>query len=198
METVIKLWEAIILVSFRGAYCVVHRVCFSNVYLYSTLTTNSASISNYNHDVNLFLVMAYWLPSFIPSSIIFWRLLLGIWWCEFSSQSGHQIQKDSALVHKNQVKHGGCPWWYRTLFPTCTCFLCGRAQKISMFFLSDLLCSICRFIASPEMAWNVIFRQDVANYWDKWQRTLTAENSKRQVSYKTLQINHAVRTFHVA
>lgn len=58
-------------VSFSSAYWVVHRVCFSNVYLYSTLTTNSASISNYNHDVNLFRFMAYWLPSFIPSSIIF-------------------------------------------------------------------------------------------------------------------------------
>lgn len=197
METVIKLWEAIILVSFRGAYCVVHRVWFSNVYLYSTLTTNSASISNYNHDVNLFLVMAYWLPSFIPSSIIFWRLLLGIWWYEFSSQSGHRIQKDSELVCKNQVTHGGCPRWYCTLFPICTCSPCGRLKRFQCS-LSDLLCSICRFIASPEMAWDVIFLQDVANYWDKWQHTLTAENSKLQASYRTLQINHAVRKFHVA
>lgn len=77
-ETITELWDAIILVSFRDVYCVVHRGCFSNVYLYSTLTTNSASISNYNHNVNLFLFMAYWLPSFIPSSIIFWRLLLSI------------------------------------------------------------------------------------------------------------------------
>lgn len=58
-----------------------------------------------------------------------------------------------------------------------------------MFFLSDLLYSICRFITSPEMDWNVIFLQDRANYWDKWRRTSTAENSKLQARYKTLQIN---------
>lgn len=58
-----------------------------------------------------------------------------------------------------------------------------------MFFLSDLLYSICRFITSPEMDWNVIFLQDRANYWDKWRRTSTAENSKLQARYKTVQIN---------
>lgn len=42
----------------------------SNAYLYSTLTPN-ASISNRNRDVNLFLVMPYWPPSSLPSSIIF-------------------------------------------------------------------------------------------------------------------------------
>lgn len=41
----------------------------SNAYLYSTLTTN-ASISNRNHDVNLFLVTPYWPPSSLPGSII--------------------------------------------------------------------------------------------------------------------------------
>lgn len=58
-----------------------------------------------------------------------------------------------------------------------------------MFFLSDLLYSICRFITSPEMDWNVIFLQDRANYWDKWRRASTAEKSKLQARYKTLQIN---------
>lgn len=50
--------------------------CFhgdSNVHLYSTLTT----ISDHNRGVNLFLVMPYWPPAFLPSSIIFGRLLLG-------------------------------------------------------------------------------------------------------------------------
>lgn len=46
-------------------------VFFPNVYSYSTLTTNSASVSNFNHDVNLFPVTPYWPPSLIPSSIIF-------------------------------------------------------------------------------------------------------------------------------
>lgn len=48
-------------------------VFLPNVYSYSTLTTNSASVSNFNHDVNLFPVTPYWLPSLIPSSIIFSR-----------------------------------------------------------------------------------------------------------------------------
>lgn len=75
------------------AYCAVHTACCSNVYSYSTLTTNAAAVSNFNHDVNLFPVMAYWLPSLIPSSIIFWRLLLGFWWYAFSrqSQKGEQV-----------------------------------------------------------------------------------------------------------
>lgn len=75
--------------------------------MYSTLTTDPVSISNYNHDVNLFLFMAYWLPSFIPSSIIFEDCFLLFDDVEFTSQSGHQIQqRDGKLVHKNQVKHG--------------------------------------------------------------------------------------------
>lgn len=64
---------------------------FPNVYSYSTLTTNSASASNFNHDVNLFPVTAYWLPSLIPSSIIFFRdcflFFCWWWWCDFSRQS---------------------------------------------------------------------------------------------------------------
>lgn len=125
-----------------GAYWVVHRVCFSNVYLYSTLTTNS--ISNYNHDVNLFPFMAYWLPSFIASSIIFWRLLLVIWWCEFSSQSGHQIQqREGKLVCKNQVKNVIYLYWFCNILSTfpfstrisilCQCPPCALARNISIF-----------------------------------------------------------------
>lgn len=40
-ETINEQRDAIISVSFRDAYWVAHRVCFSNVYLYSTLTRNS-------------------------------------------------------------------------------------------------------------------------------------------------------------
>lgn len=71
--------------------CSHSRVFFPNVYSYSTLTTNSASASNFNHDVNLFPVTAYWLPSLIPSSIIFFRdcflFFCWWWWCDFSRQS---------------------------------------------------------------------------------------------------------------
>lgn len=79
-------------------------VFFPNVYSYSTLTTNSASVSNFNHDVNLFPVTPYWLPSLIPSSIIFsWDCFLFFlfccscwwWWCAFNRQSNLGKQVDA-------------------------------------------------------------------------------------------------------
>lgn len=171
-QTIIKLQEVIILSSFRGAYWVVHRRCFSNVYLYSTLTTNAASVSNYNHDVNLFLVMAYWLPSFIPRSIIFWRLLLGIWWYDFSSQSEQQVLRHRKLDHKKKIR------WNCILFPTSTCFPHALFMFLHYF--------IHRTITSPEMDWNALFFVDLANCRDKCQYTLTAKNSKWLALHKTL------------
>lgn len=83
-----------------------YTVCFSNVYLYSTLTTNSASVSNYNHDVNLFLFMAYWLPSFIPSSIIFEDCFLVFDDMSSPANLGTKCNRGmGSWSTKNQVKH---------------------------------------------------------------------------------------------
>ncbi len=156
-----------------GAYWVVHRVCFSNVYLYSTLTTNSASISNYNHDVNLFLFMAYWLPSFIPSSIIFedWFFVLMIWvhqpiWAPNSTE-GWEVgpQKSGTVFICSDVvilylyftdRH------FLQHFPPCLGsenfnFPFTLSSLYDLFFLSDQLYSNCGFITSSEIDRNVVF-----------------------------------------
>lgn len=144
-RTEIRFGEPLFWCHSGTAYCGVHTACCSNVYSYSTLTTNAAAVSNFNHDVNLFPVMAYWLPSLIPSSIIFWRLLLGFWWYAFSrqSQKGEQVgaQKSGRAQRTSMAMLLFISHPHE--FPYC-----DEAPKKPVFFLLD---SICRIITSPEM-----------------------------------------------
>lgn len=95
--------QAVVIVLLRRWWTCTQQGCFfPNVYSYSTVTTNAVSDSNFNQNVNLFPVTPYWLPSLIPSSIIFswdWFLFFLFccccwWWrCAFSRQSnlGKQV-----------------------------------------------------------------------------------------------------------
>lgn len=117
-------------------WCVIelYTAWLSNVYLYSTLTTHSASISDYNHDVNLFLFMAYYFPSFTPSFIIFWRLLLSIrvqqLICSTNSTKGRKV----GLQNWRKARYCRCGTSSVCISISHQCFLCADLESLTFLF----------------------------------------------------------------